>query len=148
MTMGQIIGAWIQPSNIWIVESEYTSDAHDFVITIDDKYISTIYADTLEEIEGIRVRLNAEEDVRGWADSNGDNVGMLINQRTAGLRETIRVIENAGRCYSGELRNGKLGTYWVDNDTGTLYEYETDNEALNVDDLTEEDLDNIMIEGL
>lgn len=142
------IRTWKQRNGIQIDEVDFYGDIHAFKILVNGRTVVTISADSPEDTYDIREALDANEDVRDWEDGNGNNVGMLIRRRTTGLREAMREIEDAGRCYSGELRNGQLGTYWIDKYTGTLYEYETDNEALRVDDLTDDDLLEVTIRGL
>ncbi len=142
------IRTWKQRNGIEIDEVDFYDDIHAFEMSVNGRTVVTICADSPEDTYNIREALDANKDVRDWEDGNGNNVGMLIRQRTTGLREALREIEDAGRCYSGELRNGQLGTYWIDKSTGTLYEYETDNEALNVDDLTDDDLLEVRIGGL
>ena len=143
----RVYGTWTQ-NGIEIDEVELDGDRHAFEMSVNGRTVVTIYADSPEDTYDIREALDANEDVRDWEDWDGNNVGMLITQRTTGLRDTLRGIEDEGRCYNGELCNGKFGTYWIDKSTGTLYEYETDDLDLFVDDLTEEDLENIKIEGL
>lgn len=170
MTTEKILGAWIQPSGIWITETEYDHDAHAFVVTKDDKYITTIYADTLEEIEDIRTGLNAEEDIREWDDGTGISVDWRLKTRAlnhslvldkikafgtvyiirdrSGLRETLRKIEDSGTCYHGEISHDCYGTLWVDHERDIYYEYETDNPDVLADDLTDEDLRDVIMGGL
>jgi len=143
------IRTWKQRTGIQIDEVEFDGDRHAFEIYVDGKNVVTICADSPEQTEDMRSSLDAGEDVRDWENVNGHCVGMLIRQRTGdGLRETLKRIEDAGTCYNGDLCSGKFGTYWVDNSTGTLYEYDTEVMDLSVDDLTDEDLKNVMIGGL
>ena len=99
MTMGTILGAWIQPSGIWIVESEFDGGRHSFEITYDDMYIDTIYADTPEEIEDISARLNAEEDVREWDDGFGISLVQLLKPRTSAHRDILNKIKATDTIY-------------------------------------------------
>jgi len=144
----RVYGTWTQ-NGVEIDEIDFDGDAHAFEMSVNGRIVVTIYADSPEDTYVIRDGLDAGEDVRDWEDGNGNSVGMLIRQRTTDLRDTLRGLEDAGLHYNGELRNNdKYGTYWVDKSTGTLYEYEMDDDALNVDDLTDEDLENIRIGGL
>ena len=117
-------------------------------MSVNGRTVVTIYADSPKDTYNIREALDANEDVRDWEDYwDGNNVGMLIRQRTTGLRDTLRELEDEGCCYNGELCNGKFGTYWVDKSTGTVYEYVTDDLGLLVGDLTDEDLKKVIIGG-
>jgi len=139
---------WKQRDGIEIDEVEFDGDRHAFKIYVDGKHVVTICADSSEQTEDMRSSLDAGEDVRDWEDGNGHCVATVIRQRTTGLRETLRRIEDTGTCYNGDLCNGKFGTYWVDNSFGTLYEYETEVMDLGVDDLTDDDLLEVRIGGL
>lgn len=143
------IKTWQQKNGIEIDEVEFDGDAHAFEMSVNGKHVVTIYTYTRESTEDRRVRLDAGEDVRDWWDCNGNSVWTLIKQRTGdGLRETLKRLEDAGTCYNGRLDNGKHGTIWVDKVIGAYYEYETDDLDLGVDDLTDEDLENVIIGGL
>ena len=142
------IRTWQQTSGIEIDEVELDGDRHAFEVCVDGKHVVTIYADSPENTYDLREALDANEDVRDWEDGDDNNVGMLINQRTTGLRETLRGIEDEGGCYNGELINGAYGTYWIDKVNAICYEYVTDNLDLGVDDLTDEELKNVIIGGL
>lgn len=61
------------------------------------------------------------------------------------LRKTLRMLEDAGTCYNGEIYPGKDGTIWVDKVNGIFYGYRTDNLDLSVDDLMDEDLKYIVV---
>lgn len=140
---------WGQKNGIEIDEWTFGSDAHAFKIYVDGRHVVTIYADTLEQTDDMRARLDAGEDVRDWEDDSGRSVRTLIAERTGdGLRETLRRIEDAGNCYNEQLDNNKNGTLWVDKVNDVYYEYETDDLDIGVDDLTDEDLKNITIGGL
>lgn len=149
------IRIWKQKNGIEIDEVPYDYDYHAFEVCVDNRHVVTIYPDTLEDTEVIRARLNAGEDVRDWEDGNGHCVGTLITQRTTGLRETLKRIEahahavtSDGVCYSDRLSNGADGTIWVDEVNGVRYEYETNDIDLLVDDMTDEDLKDVVIRGL
>ena len=149
MTTEKILGMWMMPSGVEIIEVEFDHDAHAYEIAYDGRHVVTIYTDTAEDTEAMRARLNAGEDVWDWEDGNGNCVGKLIAERTGdGLRETLRRIEDAGTCYNEELYPGKFGTIWTDDVNHVYYEYETDDLDLSVDDLTDEDLRNIIIRRL
>jgi len=150
MTTEKILGVWIQSSGVEIWEMEFNDDAHAFAIAYDGRHVVTVYADSPENTYDLREALDANEDVRDWEDGDGNNVGMLIRQRTGdGLRETLRRIEDAGTCYNDARPFlGVDGIFWHDRVNGVYYEYETDNMDLLVDDLTDEDLKNVMIGGL
>jgi len=150
MTAEKILGMWMMPSGVEIIEVEFDHDAHAYEIAYDGRHVVTIYTDTAEDTEAMRARLNAGEDVWDWEDGNGNCVGKLIAERTGdGLRETLRRIEDAGTCYN-DVRPflGVDGIFWHDKVNGVYYEYETDNMDLGVDDLTDEDLLEVRIGGL
>ena len=160
MTTKKILEVWVQSSGIEIWEIEHDNDTCAYGIAYDGKHVVTIYPDSPEQAEEMRASLDAGEDVRDWEDDLGNSVGTLISQRTTGLRDTLKRIENAGTCYNDRLDNGKDGTIWVDEAhrvnykfwadkvIGAYYEYETDNLDLSVYDLTDEDLKDIRIGGL
>ena len=140
---------WKLKNGIEIDEVELDGVRHAFEVCVDGKHVVTIYADSPENTYDLREALDANEDVRDWEDGDGNNVGMLIRQRTGdGLRETLRGIEDEGGCYNGELTHGAYGTYWIDKVNAICYEYVTDDLGLLVDDLTDEDLENVIIGGL
>lgn len=149
MATEKILGIWMQPSGVEIIEAEYDHDAHAYEMSYDGRHVVTIYTGTPEDTEVIRARLNADEDVRDWEDGNGRCIGTLIAERTGhGLWETLKRLQSDGVCYNGRLGNGADGTIWVDKANGVWYEYETDDIDLLVDDLTDEDLESIMMGGL
>jgi len=143
------IRTWKQKNGIEIDEIEYHGDAHAFEICVDGKHVVTVYANSPEDTEIIRASLNADEDVRDWENGYGICIGTLIAERTGdGLRETLKRLQSDGVCYSGRLGNGSDGTIWVDKANGVYYEYETDDIDLLVDDMTDEDLKDVVIGGL
>ena len=142
------IKTWRQKLGIEIDEVELDGDRHAFEVCVDSKHLVTVYAGSPEDTYVIREALDAGEDVRDWEDGDGNNVGMLIRQRTTDLRETLRGIEDEGGCYNGELSGNRDGTYWIDKVNDVYYEYETDDLGLLVDDLTDEDLLEVRIGGL
>jgi len=149
MATEKILGIWMQPSGVEIMEMEYDHDAHAYEISYDGRHVVTIYADSPEQTDNIRASLNANEDVRDWEDGSGHNIGTLIAERTGdGLRETLKRIQSDGLCYNGRLGNGADGTIWVDKANGVYYEYETDDIDLLVDDMTDEDLLQVRMGGL
>lgn len=149
MATEKILGLWMQPSGVEIMEIEYDHDAHAYDIAYDGRYVVTIYADSPEQGEAMRASLDAGEDVRDWEGGNGHSVGELIAKRTgAGLRETLRRIEDAGTCYNAKLDNGADGTLWADEVYDIYYEYETDDDLHSVDYMTDEDLKDVIIGGL
>jgi hypothetical protein len=100
------------------------------MVCVDGCYITTIYADSPEQSEEMRVALIAER------------IG-------GGLREALRRLEDAGTCYNSRLfMGGVYGTLWVDKVNNIYYEYETDDMDLGVDDMTDEDLKDVIIGGL
>ena len=141
---------WKQENGIDIDEIELFNDgAHAFQIYVDGGHITTIYADSPEQSEEMRVALDAGEDVWDWEDGSGHCVGTLIAQRTGkGLRKTLKRLQRDGVCYNGRLGNGMDGIIWVDKANGVYYEYETDDEDLLVDDLTDKDLRDVIMGGL
>jgi hypothetical protein len=148
MATKKILGIWMQPSGVEIIEAEYDHDAHAYEISYDGRHVVTIYTGTPEDTEVIRARLNADEDVRDWEDGNGRCIGALIAERTgAGLRETLKRLQSDSVYYNGRLGNGADGTLWVDQANGVWYEYETD-DMVGVDDLTDEDLQDVIMGGL
>ena len=149
MATEKILGIWMQPSGVEIIEAEYDHDAHAYEISYDGRHVVTIYTGTPEDTEVIRARLNADEDVRDWEDGNGRCIGTLIAERTGdGLRETLKRLQSDGECYcNNRLGNGVYGTLWVDQANGVWYEYETD-DMVGVDDLTDEDLQDVIMGGL
>ena len=149
MTTEKILGMWMMPSGVEIIEVEYDSDMYAFKLCVDGKHVVSIYADSPEQTEGIRAGLNACEDVRDWSDGSGRSIGTLIAERTGdGLRETLKRLQRDSVYYNSRLGNGADGTIWVDEANGIYYEYETDNVDLRVDDLTDDDLKDIVIGGL
>lgn len=149
MTTGKVLGIWMQPSGVEIIEAEYDHDAHAYEISYDGRHVVTIYADSPEQGEAMRVSLDAGEDVRDWEGGNGHSVGALIAERTgAGLRETLKRLQSDSVYYNGRLGNGADGTLWIDKANGVYYEYETDDMDLGVNDLTDKDLKNVVIGGL
>jgi len=149
MTAEKILGMWMMPSGVEIIEVEFDHDAHAYEIAYDGRHVVTIYTDTLEDTEAMRARLNAGEDVWDWEDGNGNCVGKLIAERTGnGLRKTLKRLQRDGVCYNGRLGNGMDGIIWVDKANGVYYEYETDDEDLLVDDLTDKDLRDVIMGGL
>jgi hypothetical protein len=145
-----IIRTWRQTSSIEIDEVEFDGDRHAFEVCVDGRHVVTVYADSPEDTEVMRLALDLGGDVRDWDDGNGNCVGTLIRQRTGdGLRETLRRLENAGTCYNSRLfKGGVYGTLWVDKVYDIYYEYETDDMDLGVNDLMDEDLKNVVIGGL
>lgn len=152
MTTEKTYGIWVQANGIVVEEVGFDGDRHAFEIYADGRHVVTIYSDSPSETENIRDNLNAGDDVRDWEDGEGNCVGTLISERTGdGLRETLRRLESEGMCYNDQLRSGGDGTIWVDTVTGVsniIYEYETDDLDLLVDDLTDEELRNVVIRGL
>ena len=149
MTTEKILGVWIQSSGVEIWEMEFNDDAHAFAIAYDGRHVVTVYADSPKDTEAMRASLDDGDDVRDWENGTGICIGTLIRQRTGdGLRETLKRIEDAGTCYNAKLDNGADGTLWVDEVYDIYFEYETDDEDLLVDDLTDEDLKNVIIRGL
>lgn len=148
MTTEKILGLWMLPSGIEIFEVEYNSDMYAFKVSVDGRHVVTIFPVTPEDTEAVKAGLDADEDVRDWEDRNGNRLGTLIRQRTTGLRETLRELEGAGACYNGEIFDDGRGTCWVDRVHSIIYEYETEDPDLLVDDLTDEDLKDIIIRGL
>ena len=150
MATEKVLGLWMQPSGVEVIEVEYDSDMYAYKVSVDGKHVITIYADTPEQTEDMRVGLDAGEDVRDWEDGNGRSIKTLIAERTGdGLRETLKRIEGAGTCYN-DVRPflGVDGIYWDDRVNGVYYEYETDDIDLLVDDMTDEDLKDVIIGGL
>ncbi len=145
-TEKRVYRTWTQ-NGIEIDEVEFDGDIHAFEICVNGKHVVTVYADSPEDTKYMRLCLDLGGSVRDWDDRNGNCVGTLIRQRTTGLRETLRRIEDAGYCYNGELIHGAYGMYWIDKHTDTVFEYVTDDLDLGVDDLTDEDLENVMIGG-
>lgn len=144
------IRTWKQENGIEIDEVEFDGDAHAYGICVDGRNVVTIYADSPEDTEDIRAALDAGEDVREWEDGNGRSIGTLIAERTgAGLRETLKRlqsdVQSDGLCYNGRLGTGADGTIWADKANGVYYEYETQDLDLLVDDMTDEDLKDVVI---
>ncbi len=143
------IRTWKQRDGIEIDEVEFDGDRHAFEVCVDGKHVVTDYADSPEDTEGMRTSLDDGDNVRCWENGNGVCIGTLIAERTGdGLRETLKRLQSDGVCYNGRLGNGADGTIWVDKANGVWYEYETDNVDLGVDDLTDEDLKDIIMGGL
>ena len=143
------IRTWKQRNGIEIDEVDFDDDRHAFELCIDGKHVITIYADSPEQSEEMRAALDAGEDVRDWEDGSGSCIGTLIAERTGdGLRETLKRLQSDGVCYNGRLGNGADGTVWVDKANGVYYEYETDDIDLLVDDMTDEDLKDVIMGGL
>jgi len=143
------IRTWRQKNGIEIDEVEYDGDTHAFEVCVDGKHVVTVYADSLEDTEGMRASLDDGDNVRCWENGNGICIGTLIAERTGnGLRETLKKLEDSGHCYNERLHPGKDGTLWVDKVNDIYYEYETDDMDNSVDNLTDEDLKNVMIGGL
>ena len=143
------IRTWKQRNGIEIDEVDFDDDRHAFELCIDGKHVITIYADSPEQSEEMRAALDAGEDVRDWEDGSGSCIGTLIAERTGdGLRETLKRLQSDGVCYNGRLGNGADGTVWVDKANGVYYEYETDHIDLLVDDMTDEDLKDVIMGGL
>ncbi len=143
------IRTWKQRNGIEIDEVDFDGDIHAFEVCVDSKHVVTVYADTPEDTEGMRASLDDGYNVGCWENGNGVCIGTLIAERTGdGLRETLKRLQSDGVCYNGRLGNGMDGTIWVDKANGVWYEYETDNVDLGVDDLTDEDLWNVIIGGL
>ncbi len=143
------IRTWMQRTEIEIVEVDFDGDAHAFEIYVDGRRITTVYADTPEQTEDMRAGLDAGEDVKDWEDGNGNSVGTLIAERTGdGLRETLKRLEDEGMCHTDEF-DGCI--VWVDEVNGVKtdidYVYETDKLYFRVNDLTDEDLKNVIIRG-
>ena len=66
----------------------------------------------------------------------------------ASIRETLRRLEDEGMYYTDEPYPDEYWLVWVDEVDGVndiYYAYETDNLDLRVDDLTNEDLKNVVI---
>ena len=146
MAKEKLYGTWKQANGIEIDEVILLGDAYAYKVYADGKHVVTLYANTPEEAEEIRTSLNAGEDVKDWEDGNGNKVGVLIDQRTGdGLRKTLKALEEAGACYNEYLGLGKDGTLWVDKVNDVYYEYVTDDLDLTVDDLTDEDLKNVVV---
>ena len=125
------------------------SDMYAYKVSVDGRHVVTIFPATPEDTEDVRAGLDAGEDVRDWEDRNGNCLGTLIAERTGdGLRQTLKRLQSDGVCYNGRLGNGMDGIIWVDKANGVYYEYATDDMDLLVDDLTDEDLENVMIGGL
>ena len=140
---------WKQRDGIEIDEVEFDGDRHAFEVCVDGKHVVTVYADSPEDTEDMRASLDDGDNVRCWENGNGICIGTLIAERTGdGLRETLRRIEDAGTCYNEELYPGKFGTLWTDEVNHVYYEYETDDLGLLVDDLTDEELKDVIIRRL
>lgn len=155
MATNKLYRTWQQANGIEIEEVDYDYDAYAFEVSVNGNHLVTIYADS-PETEAIRASLDAGEDVRDWEDGNGNNVGKLIEQRSGdGLRRTLKGLEEEGGRYDESLTISKNSNLWVDKvivwfDTvnDVYYEYETDDLDLNVDDLTDEDLKDVVIGGI
>lgn len=79
MATKKILGVWIQSSGVEIWEIEHDNDTCAYEIAYDGRHVvTTIYADSPEQTEEMRARLNAGEDVRDWEDGNGVSVGTYI----------------------------------------------------------------------
>ena len=78
MATEKIYGIWTQANGIVVDEVEFDGDAHAFAIYVDGRCVITIYADSPEQTEEMRARLDAGEDVRDWEDGDGDCVWTLI----------------------------------------------------------------------
>ena len=143
------IRTWKQKSGIEIDQVDFDGDRYVFDVYVNSKHVATIYPDSPEDTENIRIGLNLGEDVRDFENGHGRNIGALIAERTGdGLRETLRRIEGAGDRYNGVMRsNHQDGVIWGDKVNGIYYEYETYLD-LKVDDLTDEDLNDIRVWGL
>lgn len=74
---------------------------------------------------------------------------MIKGERTGDwLRQTLRRLEADDMCYSDEPYPGEYWTVWIDKvngDDDIYFAYETDNLGLRVDDLTDENLKNVII---
>ena len=73
-----------------------------------------------------------------------------INAERTGdwLRETLRRLEDEGTYYTDRPYPDETWTVWVDEvngDDDIYFAYETDNLGLRVDDLTDDDLKDIII---
>ena len=88
------------------------------------------------------IAVEQKEKIKGDENMNTEN----ITEKTIdGLRETLQLIEDAGTCYNVELHPGKYGTTWVDKVNGIYYENVTNDLALGVDDMSDEDLEDIVV---
>ena len=146
MATKKLCRIWKQINGIEIDEVILLGDAHAYEVYVDGNHVVTIYAETPEEIDDIATHLNEGHDVRDLDDGYGNNVGTLIAQRTGnGLRETLKRLEEAGTYYNEHLGLCKDGTLWVDKANDVYYEYVTDDLDLSVDDLTDEDLKNVVV---
>ena len=56
-------------------------------------------------------------------------------------RKILENIEDSGKYYNGELRNGAGGTYWMGENY--VYEFETSDPDLSSEDLTDAQIDEI-----
>ena len=60
------------------------------------------------------------------------------------LRSILKACEENGHAYNGQLSKGQsIGTYWTDD--VFVYEFETDDEDLTVDDMTDDMLDDVRV---
>ena len=91
----RVYRTWAQPG-MEIDEVEFDGDRHAFEICVNGNHVVTVYADSPEQTEDMRAALDAGEDVRDWEDGLGNNVGLLIRQRTTDLRDTLRELEDEG----------------------------------------------------
>ena len=62
----------------------------------------------------------------------------------ASIRETLRRLEDEGMYYTDEPYPDEYWLVWVDEVEDIFYAYETDNLDLRVDELTDEDLKDII----
>lgn len=63
-------------------------------------------------------------------------------------RQIFQAIEKAGYFYNGSLRSGGHGTYWVDVSKNKLYEFQSDNPDLSVDDLSDAEINSMVCRAL
>jgi len=70
---------------------------------------------------------------------------VLMRDKMKVNRQILEKIEDDGRCYNVKLANGKMGTVWVDISRKQFYELESENEDLLSDDLSDEEIENIMV---
>lgn len=113
------------------------------------KHILTNHSMTIDEALG-DFDMDAWADKLGWDGWDYECLDTDYSD-TADKRLTLYRCEDRGHYYNGELRTGGIGTYWIDYidgdmhaETGTLYEYQSDDPDLSSIDLSDDEIDSII----
>jgi len=72
METEKILGLWMLPSGIEIIEVEYDSDMYAYEVSVDGRHVVTIFPATPEDTEDVRAGLDAGEGYTGRLGNGAD----------------------------------------------------------------------------